>query len=190
METNALLKNGPQTPAGRPEDESIRRACAISRRKLALLDEMRYLSEKALGFVGEDDIDALENVVNAKQGLINEIDFLDEKFLIEYNDFKTAPGAGVTLPPVQTGDPGRIALSPLEELKGVTAEILDALQKINDADKLFNAAVGKLRENISFELTRIRKQKDISALYGNGGPGRRKREASDLNGKPSFDAKN
>jgi hypothetical protein len=68
---------------------------AIMQRKLSLLYEIYKQTAQEYSYVCSEDIDLFGNVIAEKQALINEIDFLDRRFLDEYSSLKDALG----LPP-------------------------------------------------------------------------------------------
>ena len=143
--------------------ESVRRANGISRRKLSILNEMLEITKKTTNYICEDDVDSLDNLIATKQNMIDEIESLDRAFLAEFDRIKSETGlesaAGLS----------RDRSPQFAGLKETVAEILCVLGKIADADKAFNASLINLRDSVSIDLTRIRAQKKISALYSNSG---------------------
>lgn len=143
----------------------------IMQRKLSLLYEMRNLSEQAYNYVSEDTIEPLNNIIEQKQAVIDEIDTLDDVFLTEFNSLKT----GLGLSTIQELEDNK---SPqLKNLRMNTADILDIMQKIAALDDKFNKSLIKLRENVSADLARIRKQKQVSGMYENDGSNQGTRQA-------------
>ena len=152
-------------------DISVRKMNDIMQRKLSLLYEMRNLSEQAYNYVSEDTIEPLNNIIEQKQAVIDEIDTLDDVFLTEFNSLKT----GLGLSTIQELEDNK---SPqLKNLRMNTADILDIMQKIAALDDKFNKSLIKLRENVSADLARIRKQKQVSGMYENDGSGQGTRQA-------------
>ena len=128
-------------------------------RKLSLLYEMRNLSEKALNYVDEESVERLNGIFDDKQELIYEIDRLDNIFLAEFNKLKSE----YNLSSIEVLNPAK---SPeLENLRRHTEEIMDLLHKIETLDRNVNQRIAKLRQDITAELTRIRKQRHISDIY-------------------------
>ena len=157
----------------------------IARQKLELLDGIYNLSLQADGYVNEDEVERLNNVFEAKRDLMNRIDSLDERFLQLFGELKAELG-------VSSIDELRRSQSPgLDELWGNTANIIAQIQKISALDIKVNEKIEELREHVSADLTRLRKQKNISSLYGNDRPKEKNRAARP---RPSagarFDIKN
>jgi hypothetical protein len=63
-------------------------------------------------------------------------------------------------------------------------EILDILKKLDSMDFKLNQKIKKFREEIATDLTRIRKQRQISGVYSNDPVRKQKADASD-NAAPS-----
>jgi hypothetical protein len=153
------------------------------RRKLSLLYEMHSLSEQANNYISEECVESLGNIVDAKQELIAEVDRLDKLFLDDYGVLKAELGLS-SIEELQG-----VAPPPLRELRLNTAEIMDLLKKIEALDKRFNGGIKSLREDISADLARIRRQKQTSGIYANDGKQRKKSSASDFGLPRNIDAK-
>ena len=181
--TRMVLVMTPNTLQDVNIEGSARQMNVILRRKLTSLREIKNLSEQAFGYINEEDIELLNNTIEAKQKLIHEVDHLDKLFLMEFDKLKSDLG-------LASIEDLHMSQSPeLGELRGNTAEILGLLQKIFSFDEKINREVAKLREGITAELTRIRKQKHISTLYSNDGTRRQHNESPDYSAKPAFDTK-
>ena len=153
--------------------ESVRHMNEIMRRKLASLRDIYNLSQQAYSYINEDDVERLYNVIDEKQKFINDVDHLDKQFLIEFNKIKSDLG-------IESFAELHLSQSPgLEELHKNTADILEMLQKIYDYDLKINSGAAKLREGITVELIRIKKQKHISEIYSNDGNRRHNNEPVD-----------
>ena len=144
-------------------DKTLREMNAIMRRKITLLNDMRDLSEQAGNYIDEESVGLLQNLLDAKQELIREVDRLDRMFLTQFNDVKTMLG-------VSSLEELSLTYSPeLGDLRDNTSAICDLLNKIYEFDKKFNGDIRKLRDSVAADLTRIRRQKQISRLYTNEG---------------------
>jgi hypothetical protein len=133
------------------------------RRKLSLLYEIFNHSNLAFGYVSEDSVEQLANVFSEKQEMIYEIDYLDRKFLNEFEGLKAAVGIS-SMEELRVGDNGRLA-----DLRLNTSEIMDILKKIDALDQKVNQKIAKLREDVAADLVRIRRQRHISGIYGSDG---------------------
>ena len=178
----------------------------IMRRKLSLLHEIHDLASQAFNYISEECAESLDNLMNEKQGLMAEIDRLDKQFLLEFGKFKAAreerqTGApGGSQPPdlhelrsaqppelheLRSAQPPdlhelRSAQPPeLYELRAYTGEILSLLIKTEALDQAFAQGVKKLRDSVSSDLARIRRQKQASGLYASDGADRRKKTPMD-----------
>ena len=164
-------------------DAPVRKMNEIMRRKLSLLRDMLNLSEQANNYLGEENVDLLNNIIDAKQELIRDIDHLDKKFLIEFETLKTEQG-------ISSMEELKMSLSTeLPILRENTSAILDILNKIYAFEKKFNGGAVKLRDDIAAELNRIRRQKQINAFYSNDSPRRKKNEPANHPAFSSFDKK-
>ncbi|MCL2057830.1 MAG: flagellar protein FlgN [Oscillospiraceae bacterium] len=144
-------------------DESLRQMNDILKRKLSTMGDMYHISEQAYGYINEDDVERLNNMIEAKQELIREIDHLDGLFLIEFDKLKANLG-------LSTIDELRMSQSrQLSELRSNTADVMSMAGRIYDFDVKINHGVTKLRDDITAELTQLRRQKQISDLYTNDG---------------------
>ena len=153
----------PEKLTGDSVDESTLKINIIMRRKLALLHEIYALSEQASGYINEADIERLGNIIADKQELIDSADHADRMFLAEFANLKAQLG-------IASMEELRVSQSPqLGELRRNTAEIFAMIEKIYTLDENINRGILKLREDITADLTRIRKQKHISSLYSNDG---------------------
>jgi len=165
-------------------NESVRLMNGIMGRKLTLLYEMQNLSEQAYNYISEECVEPLNNIIEAKQALIVEIDHLDRRFLLEFEQLKNDLGLS-SIADLRRGE------SPLlKDLRLNTAEILDILQKLDELDTKLNQGIVKLRDDIAADLTRIRRQKQISGVYSNETPGKNKKEQTEYNSAPGFDKRN
>ena len=165
------------------DEAPVRVMNGIMRRKLSLLRDMLNLSEQAGNYIGEDSVESLNNIMDAKQELILEIDRLDKNFLNEFDMLKTNLN-------ISSIEELRTSQSPeLADLQSNTSEILGLLNKINALDKKINSSVVKLREDIASDLNRIRRQKQISSLYSGDGSQRSKNESANRPVLSNFDTK-
>ena len=141
----------------------------LMRRKLSLLYEIyRYTSEEYL-YVQEESMEQLGAVLADKQELISEIDYLDRKFLTDFSALKELLGIA-SFEELKAGEHGNRGL--LSELKLNTKEIMEILTKIDAQDKKVTAKIAKLRDDLTMELVRIRKQRNISTVYSGDKPQR------------------
>ena len=165
-------------------NESVRLMNDIMRRKLSLLHEMHSLSVQAYNHISEESVEPLNNIIEAKQALIVEIDHLDRRFLLEFEKLKTDLGL-TSMADLRRGE------SPLlKDLRLNTAEILDILQKLDELDAKLNHGIVKLRDDIAADLARIRRQKQISGAYSNDTPRQNINEQADYTSTPGFDKRN
>ena len=173
-------------PANNDEkiNESVRQINNVMKRKLSLLYEMHNLSAKAYNYISEDSVEPLNNIFEAKQELIHEIDQLDRVFLDGFEQLKSGLGLSSIADLRQPQSPQ------LKDLQLNTAEIMDLMQKIGDLDAKLNQKIVKLREDIAADLTRIRRQKQVSGFYSNDNTRRQKDDQPDMSAPPNFDKKN
>jgi len=142
----------------------------IMRRKLSLLYEMHGLSEQAYGYVSEESLEPLGNIIEAKQELIREIDQLDRSFLFEFERLKSDLGLSSMEDLKKPQNPH------LRDLQDNSAEIMGLLNKIDALDVKLNQGIVKLREDIAADLSRIRRQKQVSGMYSSDGERQQKGE--------------
>jgi uncharacterized protein YdcH (DUF465 family) len=170
-------------------------------RKLSLLYEIFRQTAQEYGYVSEESIDLLCNVIDEKQKIIDEIDVLDRVFLEEYAALKAAlglcaPGGIGGAPPQGRAEAtdfgagaagnasehvnadasrgmsaGRMS-GEMSELKLNTAEIVSILTKIEALDTKVNQKMAKLREDLAADLVKIRKQRHVNSIYGGEGANR------------------
>ena len=137
----------------------------LMRRKLSLLFEFyRYTSDE-YDYVREESMEQLGSIIVEKQEIINEINFLDRKFLVDFSSLKERLGISSLDELKNRGEYGS-----LTELKLNTKEIMNVLSKIDTLDKKVNAKIAKLRTELTSDLTRIQKQRNISTLYSGDKP--------------------
>jgi hypothetical protein len=134
------------------------------KKKLSLLYEIYNCTSQELVYSNEEGIEQLGNIIQEKQELISEIDYLDRKFLIEFEDVKKELGVSTLDSLVGSSDESFAAL------KLNTSEIVEILNKIDRLGKIVRAKVVKLREDLSQELTKLKKQKHVSQIYGSEKP--------------------
>lgn len=158
-------------------------AVELMRRKLVLLGDMQEISEKSLNYIDEGEVGALENFLSEKQNIIMQVDTLDELFLAEFSKIKSEYGVS-SIDELKLSDSPRLA-----ELRSYAAKILEKLKIIENSDGKLMRGVAKLREDISAELVRIRRQKHISGLYGGGASGQKTPTAQRFDGRSGFDIK-
>ena len=151
--------------AERPIDEIILSINDLMRRKLSLLYEFYHFTSDEYNYVREESIELLGTIIEDKQELINEIDYLDRKFLTEFSVLKEILGVSSLEELSGSGDDGL-----LNELKLNTKEIMDLLIKIDTLDKKVNAKIAKLRADLTLDLSRVQKQRHISTLYSGDKP--------------------
>lgn len=159
-------------------NESVRHMNGTMRRKLSLLYEIYSLTGRAYNYVSEDGTEPLNNIIEAKQELILEIDTLDKRFLTDFDALKTELGVSSVAEVRPDNSPE------FKELRDNTVEILDILKKLDSMDFKLNQKIKKFREEIATDLTRIRKQRQISGVYSNDPARKQKADASD-NAAPS-----
>ena len=145
-----------------PDSACIRAVNATMRRKLSLLHEIHKLTVAEYGYVRDDSIEQLGNVLAEKQELMNEIDALDNRFLREFTAMKEAFGvSSVEEMPAEADADGSLA-----QMKSSTADILDALAKISDLDAQITEKISELRQALTADMTRLRHQRHVSGIYG------------------------
>ena len=140
-------------------EESTKRMNAIMSRKLTILHEIYGLSEQASGYINERDIERLNNIIDEKQLLIDRADGLDKLFLSESDALKSSLDLN-SLEVLRISQTAQ-----LKDLQNNTADILAMIKKLYDMEIDINCGILKLRDDITADLNRIRKQKQISALY-------------------------
>lgn len=147
--------------AHRDEDAAgaVDKLNAISRRKLSLLYELYNISSQAVNYISEDSVEQLDNLYEAKQELIREIDSIDVQFLADFDRLKAGLGVA-SIEDIPRGKFPRIS-----DLHENTGEILDILKKIESLDKRASDSIIKLRAAIADDLIRIRRQKNIVGKY-------------------------
>jgi hypothetical protein len=163
--------------------ESLRLMNDLLRRKLNILQNMHGISAQSVNYVGETGFEALSNIVDLKQSLIRDIDYLDNLFLSEFGKLKSGMGIKTLDELNGAGQPG------LAELRTQTAKILELLYNIGSLDKIFNDELLKLRDVISADLNRIKKQKRVSEQYDSDAAGGRLKGPADYPPASFFDAK-
>ncbi|MCL2164269.1 MAG: hypothetical protein FWH55_07735 [Oscillospiraceae bacterium] len=131
----------------------------IMKKKLSLLYEIYTCTSQEYVYANEEGIEQLGNLIQEKQELILEIDYLDRRFLAEFEDVKKELGVSSLETLGEKGDES------LAVLKLNTSEIMDILKKIDALDKKVHAKVAKLRSDLSQELTKIKKQRHVSEIY-------------------------
>ena len=162
---------------------SVDRMNENMRRKLSLLYEMYSLSASAYNYIGEESVEPLNNIFDSKQLLILEADSLDKQFLEDFETMKTDLGIS-SLAEFQRGNyPG------LRELRMNTDEILDILGKLQAIDANVKNGIARLRDNVADDLTRIRRQKQISGAYADDPSRQGRDDRVEIKASPSFDRK-
>jgi hypothetical protein len=129
------------------------------KKKLSILYEIHTLTSHEYLFAHEDGIEQLGNILAEKQDKMDEIDNLDRKFLVEFDALKKELGVSSL---EDIGEQEGVGFS---ELKTNTSDMLTTLKKIEELDKKVQTKIMKLREDISNDLTRIKKQKHVSSIY-------------------------
>jgi hypothetical protein len=132
---------------------------SIMQKKLSILYEIHNLTSLEYNYTYEDGIEQLGNILAEKQEMIYEIDYLDQKFLMEFDALKKELGVS------SLEDVGEQDGEGFSELKSNTSDMLDTLKKIEKLDKKVQMKIMKLRGDISQELTRIKKQRHVSSIY-------------------------
>ena len=157
----------------------------IMKKKLSILYQIYNCTSQEYGYANEDGIEQLGILIEEKQGMISEIDYLDRKFLVEFEDLKQELGIDSLDNIDGEGN------EELTVLKLNTTEILEILNKIDDLDKKVQTKVSKLREDLAQELTKIKKQKDVSKIYNteNAKGAMRDLGVYDTSNKSTFDKK-
>ena len=131
----------------------------IMERKLSLLYELYKHTNQEYIYANEEGIGLLGNILKEKQELMSEIDHLDRKFLVGFSDLKQELG-----------------VSSLDDLDGATgenfaslklnaAEIMSVLEKIDAMDKEVQQKINKLRDDVTQDLARIKKQRQANKVY-------------------------
>jgi len=175
-------------------DTSLQRMNAALRRKLSLLRDMQSYSEQAGTFIDEDNVEQLGNVFIEKQGLIEEIDYLDRQFLSDFDGFKSDLGI-CSLDEIYGPDSVRFGglrernAAGLRDLRAYTSEILGLARKIESLESGVNKRIKKLRDDLTADLARIRRQKQVSGFYAGDGAQPQSRRNAELPTHPKFDSK-
>ena len=164
-------------------NDSVRHMNGVMRRKLSLLYELYGLTDRAHNYISEDSVGQLSNIFDSKQELISEIENLDKHFLADYEALKVSLGVSSFAEVRQGGSPE------LAEFRENAGEILEVLQKLDALDRGLNQKIVKLREYISSDLARIRKQKLSSGAYSGDSARNQKNGKPDPAASSGFDIK-
>jgi len=145
-------------------DEHIQYINDLMMHKVSLLYEIYKFTLDEFGYIKEENMEQMGCIIEQKQDLIHEVDYLDRKFLAEYMALKERLGIS-SLDEIEPQSSKR-----LTELRLNTFEIMEILFKIDELDKKVNRRMSKMRDGIAMELIKIRKQKHIHSIYSNEKP--------------------
>jgi cob(I)alamin adenosyltransferase len=138
----------------------------ILERKKMLLGEMMALTEEQASAINADTLDRLEEIIEEKQRRIDEIDKLDEEFVVCMEKLKEAYGIK------RLDDPGMCPGFPqAEKLKEITGEIFSLISGISEAEKANAVKCKKLLEQLGSKIREINQGKKINKAYNSPPPG-------------------
>jgi len=178
-----MMPNNKDMPDNEKINESIFRMNDLLQRKLSILREIYLYSLQTSSYISEDSVEQLNNIFDEKREMTLEVDSLDRQFLNEFDRLKADYGLNVA------GDAQGGKSPYLRELKDSTAEMLELLKKTEELDAISYRSIKSLRDNISNDLTNIRRQKHVSGVYGNEGS-RALSRGADMGAPAGFEAKN
>ena len=155
------------------------------KRKLSILYEIHNHTSQEYNCVSEENLEQLGSLLKEKQELMSEIDYLDRKFLVEFDELKKELGVSSLENIDMEGN------SSLDSLKLNTEEILDILKKIERLDKKVQQKISKLRNDITMEMTKIKKHKQVNKIYNDENAKSVMRDFGvyDISKRSSFDKK-
>ncbi len=135
--------------------------------KKALLLDILALTADQSGVIEEDSLDTLGNLIEEKQRKIDEINKLDEEFDTYFLRLKSVLGIS-RLDRLDASKLEGSACSGAKQLKAVTAEILDIIQRIGALEKENEDKSKRLLGTFGDEIKKINQGKKVNHAYAPG----------------------
>jgi len=131
----------------------------ILKDKKILFSEMTKLTKGQTDSISEDGVDMLTRLISEKEGILQQIIDLDDKFKSSYDSLKTELGVDSL---EKSNDLPRYLLV---ELKKETKEILDMIHEISEIDKVNKKMAQELKDNLASEIKKINILKQTNGAY-------------------------
>jgi hypothetical protein len=143
-------------------EKYIQRLNEILQKKILLLQDILVLTKAQAEVINEDEIDSLNKLIDKKQTKIDVVNELDEEFNVYFQRLKSSLGVKSIAGLDASG------LEGAKELKDVTAEILNLINRISELEKQ-NTGNGKsLLDHLGGEIKKINQNKKVSSAYSPG----------------------
>lgn len=140
-------------------DKYIARLLEISNKKYEHLKNILALTQKQAEYIVEDGVDSLQELIDKKQKVIEEIDRLDEEYSVYFQRFKT----GMKISSLSELEASKIAGA--GELKEITGKLLAVIQEISGLEQQNRKKANELFSRFGEELNKISAGKKITSVY-------------------------
>lgn len=143
-------------------EQYVQKLNELSVKKLEGLREILNLTEKQGAVIVEDNIDELQNNIDAKQKQMDMIDELDQAFEVYFGRLKSILGV-TSLEDVKMAD-----LNGTAQLKQVVTSIYSITKQIQSLEGENNNKVRDILNNLSAEIRQVKQGKIVNNGYNIG----------------------
>ena len=143
-------------------DQYIQKLLELSEKKLNGLRQILKLTEEQSNVITEDNVDALQNIIDLKQQQMDIIDELDQAFEVYYSRVKSVLGVK-SLEEIRMSE-----LNGAAELKQIITTIYDIIKHIQSLEGVNNKKVRDILNRLSGEIRQIKQGQVVNNGYNIG----------------------
>lgn len=140
-------------------EKYVQRLNEILGKKLIFLKDILSLTRDQETSIGEENIDGLEKLIDAKQEKIDAIDKLDEEFSVYFQRLKTV------LKVDSLSELNASGIAGAKELKLTVSEVVEVISAIEVLEKKNNVSAKKLLDSIGGEVRKLNQGIKFNRAY-------------------------
>jgi len=141
------------------EQLALDQMVALSKKKLEMLSELKKLSEKQRKAFQDNNISAVEPILNKKDKIISYIRQLDDAFLKASGEIKEILGIE------KLDDLSKFELAGKDELKRLIADITEMIETIIEIEQDSHKQVSEIKDEISNRIKSVNTGKKAAIAY-------------------------